>query len=781
MPIDMCAEATLALVAGLSDADLTPQSAAFASPGKWHLAHTTWFFEQFVLAPNASGYRRFDDRFGFLFNSYYNAVGPRHERPRRGLLTRPTLAEVRAYRAHVDHAMHDFLGARVTTEVGALVELGLHHEQQHQELILTDLLHLFAQNPLRPALREAASAPAASAQHGEAAGWVAFEGGEAEVGHDGGGFAFDLELPRHVVRLRPFRLATRPVSNRDWLAFMVAGGYENPALWLSDGWDTVQAQRWSAPLYWEAGPDGAVAAPRLTMTLAGLQTLDLDAPVAHVSFFEADAYARWTGRRLPTEFEWERAARDVALEGNFVGERGPVAAHLRGPRRPRPAANVRRRLGMDGQSLRRVPGVSRRARCGRRIQRQVHERPVRAARRILRLAAQPSARQLSQLLSTGAALAIQRLAPRGGRMKPDIRWKPDAAANTPRRTAAHDGSNVTSLMPALAHQERVDPGFEADVLEGLDEDQKRIPSIWLYDRRGSELFEEITEVAEYYPTRTETRLLAALAPELEAETGGVHSLIEIGSGSSRKTRLLLSAMRSLRGYVPVDISADFLHDAVAGHARDFPQLLVQPVVADFTQPFVPPPSARSDMPTPRDSAGNLGFFPGSTIGNFTPDAAIDLMANLGQALGPRSRLLIGVDTTQDPALLIPAYDDAAGVTAQFNLNLLDRINRELDGDFDRRNFRHLARHDPKLGRIEMHLVSRCEQEVHVRGRAFWFADGETIHTENCYKYSPTEFLRMAHAAHWRCERSWQDGGRTGFTVYLLHRAAAGHVDGRCES
>lgn len=363
-------------------------------------------------------------------------------------------------------------------------------------------------------------------------------------------------------------------------------------------------------------------------------------------------------------------------------------------------------------------------------------------------------------------------------MKPDIQWSPEsssavAGAPAARRANAHDGSNVTALMPAFA-QAPVDPAFEADVLEGLDEDQKRIPSIWLYDRRGSELFEEITEVAEYYPTRTETRLLAGLAPELEAEIGGVHSLIEIGSGSSRKTRLLLNAMRSLARYVPVDISAEFLRDAAAGLSRDFPWLAVQPVVADFTEPFVVPPMPKipegvSDAPAQLDSSGNLGFFPGSTIGNFTPDAAIDLMTKLGQALGPRSRLLIGVDTTQDPALLIPAYDDAAGVTAEFNLNLLDRINRELDGDFDRRDFHHLARHDPKLGRIEMHLVSRREQEVHVRGRTFWFADGETIHTENCYKYSPHEFLRMAHAANWRCERSWQDGGKTGFTVYLLHR------------
>ena len=321
--------------------------------------------------------------------------------------------------------------------------------------------------------------------------------------------------------------------------------------------------------------------------------------------------------------------------------------------------------------------------------------------------------------------------------------------------------NVTPLTPAL----RVDPQFEADVLEGLEDEHKHIPSIWLYDRLGSEWFEEITEVAEYYPTRTETRLLAGLATELEGESGAVRSLVEIGSGSSRKTRLLLAAMPALARYVPVDISGDFLNDAVAGLARDFPAVEMQPVVADFTAPFALPPAAAADP------SGNLGFFPGSTIGNFTPDAAVALMTQLGRTLGPRSRLLIGVDTTQDPALLIPAYDDAAGVTAEFNLNLLDRINRELDGDFDRRDFRHLARHDPQEGRIEMHLVSQRAHDVHVRGRTVAFAEGETIHTENCYKYTPSQFLRMAHAARWRCERSWQDGGRTGFTVYLLRRDA----------
>jgi dimethylhistidine N-methyltransferase len=339
--------------------------------------------------------------------------------------------------------------------------------------------------------------------------------------------------------------------------------------------------------------------------------------------------------------------------------------------------------------------------------------------------------------------------------------------------AAEAASRSVSNVRALPLDEPdPDPAFAADVLEGLDEDQKRIPCTWLYDRRGSELFEEITRVAEYYPTRTETRLLAGLAPELEAEIGRVHTLVEIGSGSSRKTRLLLAALRGLRRYVPVDISADFLHEAVAGLAKDFPTVAMQPVVADFSEPFALPAWPMPPAPHERrDSSGVLGFFPGSTIGNFMPEAAIDLLARLAQALGPQARLLIGVDTTQDPALLIPAYDDAAGVTAEFDLNLLDRVNRELGGDFDRRDFRHVARHDPRLSRVEMHLVSRRAHEIHVLGRTFGFAEGETIHTENAYKYSPVEFLRMAHAAHWRCERSWRDGGRTGFTVYLLRGAS----------
>ena len=306
-------DATLRLVDGLGDADLTPQSAEFASPGKWHLAHTSWFFEQFVLAAHGAGYRRFDERFGFLFNSYYNAVGARHERPRRGLLTRPSLADVIEYRTHVDDAMADLLGTQVPGDVGALIELGLHHEQQHQELILTDLLHLFAQNPLRPAVRRSVMGP--EPDGAPPLTWAEFDGGNVQFGRKGDGFAFDNESPRHVVALQSFRLASRAVTNREWLQFVEDGGYTDPALWLSDGWDTVQAQHWRAPLYWERDDQDG---DRWQMTLAGREPLALDDPVSHVSFFEADAYARWAGKRLPTEFEWEFAARGLPVDGNFV-------------------------------------------------------------------------------------------------------------------------------------------------------------------------------------------------------------------------------------------------------------------------------------------------------------------------------------------------------------------------------------------------------------------------------------------------------------------------------
>jgi ergothioneine biosynthesis protein EgtB len=300
------------LAAPLSDADATVQSMPDASPAKWHLAHTTWFFETMILAPHLPGYRIFDERFGYLFNSYYETIGARQPRPARGMLTRPTLEAVHAYRAHVDAAMISLFQRRLSKSVSDLIELGCHHEQQHQELLLTDILHLFAQNPLRPAYKD----PEPLAVEPVASGgpvFKAFEGGIVEIGHEGEGFAFDSEGPRHRVLLEPFKLAVRLTTNREWIDFIADGGYRNPLLWLSEGWAKVKAQDWSAPLYWD-DRDGEF----WSMSLRGMQPVDPAAPVAHVSYFEADAFATWSGRRLPSEAEWEHAAQAVPLAGNFA-------------------------------------------------------------------------------------------------------------------------------------------------------------------------------------------------------------------------------------------------------------------------------------------------------------------------------------------------------------------------------------------------------------------------------------------------------------------------------
>ncbi len=308
-----CRARSLQLALPLSDADATAQSMDDASPTKWHLAHTTWFFEEFVLSRFVEGYRRFDAAYAFLFNSYYDAVGPRHARSKRGLLTRPSLDEVYRYRAHVDEALAAALAGEMLCEQALeLVTLGQHHEEQHQELLLTDILHLFSENPLRPAYvrqpRVSGALPIDTSLS-----WVNFPGGIKSVGHKGRGFAFDSETPAHDVLIRPFQLASRLVTNRDWLAFIDAKGYDEPGFWLSDGFARAQALRWRAPLYWEQR-DGVW----WQMSLAGMLPLELDAPVSHVSFFEADAFARFSQARLPTEFEWECAAADLPVVGNVL-------------------------------------------------------------------------------------------------------------------------------------------------------------------------------------------------------------------------------------------------------------------------------------------------------------------------------------------------------------------------------------------------------------------------------------------------------------------------------
>ncbi len=294
----------------LTPEDQVVQSMPDTSPTKWHRAHTTWFFEQFLLRPSLPGYQPFDESFAYLFNSYYVAAGPRHARPQRGLVTRPGAAEVAAYRAHVDEAVERLLSRGASEAALAILEIGLHHEQQHQELLITDILHAFAQNPLEPAYDPGWTVPHPLA---DTQGFTGLTPGLHRIGHAGEGYSFDNEGPCHETWLRPVRLARGLVTNAHWLAFMADGGYRTPSLWLSDGWTVVQAESWSAPGTWREERDGAWS----MMTLGGRRPVDAAAAVCHVSYYEADAFARWAGKDLPNEAEWEVAASGGDLADAF--------------------------------------------------------------------------------------------------------------------------------------------------------------------------------------------------------------------------------------------------------------------------------------------------------------------------------------------------------------------------------------------------------------------------------------------------------------------------------
>ncbi|MGR8980590.1 MAG: ergothioneine biosynthesis protein EgtB [Gammaproteobacteria bacterium] len=310
-------EQSLVLSRPLSEADMTIQAAEFASPGKWHLAHTTWFFEEFFLRALDARWPQ-SEQYRFFFNSYYETVGSRQARGKRGLITRPGLAEVLAYRRTIDQAVLEALDKGVGDEMEGIVELGIHHEQQHQELFLTDILYHLAQNPFFPAYQP--QLPPTERMRAPSSEMVRFSGGLEFIGHDGNGFGFDNEFSRHRVFLEPYQLASDVVTNAEWIYFIEDGGYLNPLLWLADGWQCVQDENWQMPLYW-IKRDGYQS-----MTLAGLQPIDPGAPVRHISYFEADAYARWSGKRLPTEAEWEAAiSRQGITDGSSGGEcAGPL-------------------------------------------------------------------------------------------------------------------------------------------------------------------------------------------------------------------------------------------------------------------------------------------------------------------------------------------------------------------------------------------------------------------------------------------------------------------------
>lgn len=318
-------EETLALAQPLSDEDCCVQSMPDASPVKWHLAHTTWFFETFILERFEPNFQPFHPAFRVLFNSYYDGVGEQHPRAQRGLMTRPSLNEVRTYRRNIDQRMQQVfsmpLAGEAANALAMLVELGLQHEQQHQELLLTDVKHLFSMNPLKPPYKPEEAAPDRHDREDAlpALQWQKFEAGIIEIGHDGAGFFFDNETPRHRQFIEQFSMATRLVSKREYLAFVEDGGYQNPLLWLAAGWEWVTQQKLTQPLYWQKSQSQFDSAWQ-EFTLYGLQPIGLDEPVAHISFFEAEAYARWAGARLPTEAEWERAAgAAVNLETDYFG------------------------------------------------------------------------------------------------------------------------------------------------------------------------------------------------------------------------------------------------------------------------------------------------------------------------------------------------------------------------------------------------------------------------------------------------------------------------------
>ncbi len=705
-------QSTEALTRSLTAEDQLAQSMPDASPTKWHLAHTTWFWETFLLIPSLAGYKPFDPRFHYIFNSYYEALGPRQPRPERGLLTRPSLKDVIAYRSYVDEAIGVLLSKEAAVSDRAkLIDLGLAHEEQHQELILMDILHLFAQSPLRPAFAPPRLSDPVLGRLAEPMGFVGFEGGLVEIGHAGDGFAFDNESPRHKVWLEPFELADRLVTNAEWLAFMADGGYQRPELWLSEGWARVRAEAWEAPLYWQTSPENE-GLGWSAMTLHGLRALDLTAPVGHVSFYEAEAYASWAGARLPTEAEWEHASQDLPIAGNFLGS-GRFS-----PTAPLPGAGLRQMFGdlweWTRSSYCPYPGF----------------KPASGA-----VGEYNGKFMAGQMVLRGGACVTPSGHTRASYRNffyPQQRWM-FSGVRLARDLSAADPAHVTC-------------DFEADVATGIARAQKYVPPKYFYDAEGSRLFEAITELAEYYPTRTEVALLRKIAPEIARLISPGAALVEFGSGASVKTRILLDAAPQIGVYAPIDISRAALDEAAIAIHRDYPKLSIAPLLEDFTRAIVLPSAAQGRPVT--------GFFPGSTIGNFTPAEAQAFLAGARTLLGVGSRFLVGIDIVKAEQTMVAAYDDALGVTAAFNKNLLARINRELGGDFDLKAFAHRAIWNAEASRIEMHLESLSAQEVTVAGRSFAFEKGETLHTENSYKFTVEGFAAIAAGAGWTLEASW---------------------------
>ncbi len=674
-----------ALAWGLSPEDAAAQSMADCSPGKWHLAHTSWFFEAMILG-ETPGYEPVDPRFQTLFNSYYEALGARVERPERGLMTRPSLDEVLAYRQEIDRRMEAWLEqGEADVRSRYLFTLGLHHDQQHQELFLMDLQNLMARSPLDPAAYD--EEPRWAPVQRVAGGVSRFEGGLVSVGHDGGGFAFDNEGPAHWQWLEPYGLDHDLVTNASWIAFIEDGGYARPELWLSDGWAAVKAEGWAAPLYWRREDvDWSV------MTLAGRRPVEAEGPVRHVSFYEADAYARWAGRRLPTEAEWEHAVRRrPELFSNAFGEVWQWTSSAYTPYR----------------GFRPTEGTA-----------SEYNGKFMANQMVLRGSSWATPEGHERVSYRNFFYPHQRWAFMGLRLAGDL-----------------------PATPARASGEGETARFRRDLVAGLTRSTKSASPKWFYDAEGSRLFEEITRLPEYYPTRQEAALLREVAPAWARRFGPDAALVEFGSGASEKTRIVLDAAPDLAAYVPIDISADALDAAARRIDASYPGLKVAPLVGDFLH--------LATLPVGIGKGRRVGFFPGSTIGNLEPQEAVAFLTAARALLGEDALFILGVDLVKSPDILTAAYDDAAGVTAAFNRNLLVRANRELNAGFDIDAFTHRAVWNADASRMEMHLVATESLQVRIDGQTIAFRKGETIHTENSRKFTEESVRELAVASGWR--------------------------------
>lgn len=704
---------SLAIAAPLSPEDCQAQSMPDASPVKWHLAHTTWFWETFLLEREA-GHRPFDPSFRVLFNSYYNGVGEQFSRPARGLLTRPPLERVRAWRAEVDARMDALLAAGPDEGTVALVELGLAHEEQHQELMLTDLKHMLAQNPLLPAYAGRWPLSTITPMPRD---WVRHPGGLLEIGHAGDGFAFDNEGPRHRVWLEPFELATHPVTNGDWIGFIEDGGYSRPELWLSAGWDACRAEGWRAPLYWRETEEGWRC-----FTLHGEAPVDPHAPVTHVSFYEAEAFARWAGARLPTEAEWEAMAKGLPVQGNFAdsGALHPLAATR--PAAPgRPAQMFGDVWEWTRSDYAPYPGY-----CPAEGAVGEYNGKFMAGQQVLRGG--------SCATPPGHVRASYR-----NFFPPATRWQ--FAGLRLSRDAAADAEPLVRRVAAPPADEM------ARMTAGLLADPPAIASGHFYDTLGSRLFEAITELPEYGLTRAEAAIFEAHAADManavRARLGADYQLVDLGAGNCAKAEALLPLMAPSR-YIAIDIAGDFLETALA-RVRQGWRGEVRGLAMDFAERF--------ELPADLGDRPSLFFYPGSSIGNFAPEKAAAFLARL-KAEVPRSALLIGADLVRDTGLLEAAYDDSAGVTAAFNRNILGVLNQRFGADFELAAWRHVALFNQQLSRIEMWLEADREMTVRWPGGERRFARGERILTEISTKWTISRLTTLLEDAGFSDVRCW---------------------------